>query len=97
MVNSNEKLSDKVSEITMDPEKKKRVEQLFKSLRALDAAIEPFKEQRKDLRESFISNNWLTNDEFSLAKKAFNLWKTKTSLDDLGTFLDAGKAELPGV
>ena len=85
-----------LSQITMDPDKKDRVVKLFESFNELDRCMEPFKEQKKELRSSYIENQWLSNEEFSLAKKAYNLLKNKINIDDVGTFVDAGKEAFPG-
>ena len=55
--------------VTLTEEKKKKIVDLIKSLREIEACIEPYQEQRKELRTSYIDNNWLSNDEFSLVKK----------------------------
>ena len=83
--------------ITITEEKKKRVTDLIKSYRAIDGAIQPFQDQRKDLRTEYIENQWLTNNEISLVKKAYNAVKKKVDLDDLGTFMEIVKKEMPGV
>lgn len=92
MTNTNNALS----QIAMDEQKKERLIKLFESFRQLDYAIEPFKEQKKELRSSYIENQWLTNEEFSLAKKAYNFLKSKVNIDDVATFIEAGKSAFPG-
>ena len=83
--------------IAITEEKKKHVANLIKSYRAIDGAILPYQEQRKDLRKEYIENQWLTNEEISLVKKAYNAVKTKVDLDDLSSFMDIVKKEMPGV
>ena len=83
--------------ITITEEKKKRVTDLIKSYRAIDGAIQPFQDQRKELRTEYIENQWLSNNEISLVKKAYNAVKTKVDLDDLSSFMDIVKSEIPNV
>ena len=83
--------------IAITEEKKKRVTDLIKSYRAIDGAIQPYQDQRKELRTEYIENQWLNNNEISLVKKAYNAVKTKVDLDDLGTFMEIVKKEMPGV
>ncbi len=83
--------------IAITEEKKKRVSDLIKSYRAIDGAIQPYQDQRKELRTEYIQNQWLTNEEISLVKKAYNAVKTKVDLDDLSSFMDIVKKEMPGV
>lgn len=85
-----------MANLTFDPEKTKRIENLIKSLREIDTFIEPFQEQRKDLRKSYVENGWLTKEEFNLAKKAYNAIKNKVDIDDLSTFVEIAKKEMPG-
>ena len=44
--------------ITITEDKKKRVTDLIKSYRAIDGAIQPFQDQRKELRTEYIENQW---------------------------------------
>ena len=83
--------------IAITEEKKKRVLDLIKSYRAIDGAIEPYREQKKELRTEYIQNQWLTNEEISLVKKAYNAVKTKVDIDDLSSFIDIVKQEIPSV
>ena len=83
--------------IAITEEKKKRVADLIKSYKAIASAIQPYQEQRKELRTEYIQNQWLTNEEISLVKKAYNAVKTKVDLDDLSSFMDIVKKEMPGV
>jgi len=83
--------------IEITEEKKKHVTNLIKSYRAIDGAIQPYQDHRKELRTEYIENQWLTNGEISLVKKAYNAVKTKVDLDDLSSFMDIVKKEMPGV
>lgn len=84
-----------LSEISINEEKEERIRNLFKSFRELDACIEPYQEQKKELRSSYVENKWLTNEEFSIAKKAYNALKHKTNLSDVQIFAEIGKSEMP--
>ena len=83
--------------IAITDEKKKHVVNLIKSFKAIDGAILPYHEQRKELRKEYIENQWLSNEEITLVKKAYNAVKTKVDLEDLSSFMDIVKEELPGV
>ena len=83
--------------IAITEEKKKHVTNLIKSYRAIDGVIQPYQDQRKELRTEYIENQWLTNGEISLVKKAYNAVKMKVDLDDLSSFMDIVKKEMPGV
>jgi len=83
--------------VAITEEKKKHILNLIKSFKAIDSAILPYQEQRKDLRREYIENEWLTNEEISLVKKAYNAVKTKVDLEDLSSFMEIVKEEVPSV
>jgi hypothetical protein len=45
--------------------------------------MEPFKDQKRDLRENYDDNGWLTKQEMRMAVKAYRLLKTDTDMDEL--------------
>ena len=55
---------------------------------AIEDAMEPFKEQRKDLRESYNENGWLTKEEMRLAVKAYRLYKSETDMEILADYVN---------
>jgi hypothetical protein len=80
--------------ISITEEKKKHVVRLIKSFKAIDSAILPYQEQRKELRKEYIENDWLTNDEISMVKKAYNAVKNQLDLDDLSSMMEIAKEEI---
>ena len=74
----------------MNEEQKKEhyVVNYLKSLFALEAAIEPYKEQKKDLRKEYMDNNWLTREEIWSAVKAYRLFKKAADMDDLNDMFE---------
>ena len=60
----------------------------IKTFVAIEEAIEPFKEQRKDLRESYSENGWLSKEEMRLAVKAYRLYKSETDMEMLSEYVD---------
>ncbi len=59
------------------------VKNYIRSIAEIDAAMEPFKEQRKDLRKEYIDNEWLTKEEIKAAMKAYALIKQQMDFDEL--------------
>ena len=80
--------------ISITEEKKKHVVRLIKSFKAIDSAILPYQEQRKELRKEYIENDWLTNDEISMVKKAYNAVNNQLDLDDLSSMMEIAKEEI---
>jgi len=68
--------------------KEQYVVSYLKSMIALEEAMDPYKEQKKDLRAEYIDNAWLTKDELWSAVKAFRLYKKAADMDDLNDMFD---------
>ena len=75
-------------EITEEQKKEHYVINYLKSLFALEEAIEPYKEQKKDLRKEYMDNSWLTREEIWSAVKAYRLFKKQADMDDLNDMFD---------
>lgn len=66
-----------------EEEKKRYIREYIRSLNAIELAMEPFKEQKRDLRNEFRENSWLNTDELRAAVKAYRLFKGKYDLDEV--------------
>ena len=64
-------------------EKQKYVKEYIRSLDAIEEAMEPYKEQKRELRSEFRENRWLTTDEIRAAVKAYRLFKGKINIDEV--------------
>tara|TARA_B100000963_G_scaffold303479_1_gene276717 strand:+ start:6221 stop:6520 length:300 start_codon:yes stop_codon:yes gene_type:complete len=53
------------------------------SMKALEEAMEPYKEQKRELKANYVENGWLTKEDISLTVKAYRLLKTDIDLDQL--------------
>jgi len=58
------------------------------SIAALDDAMKPFKEQKTDLRKSYLENGWLSKEEIKTALKAYRLRKDNTDIDQLNEMFE---------
>mgnify|MGYP003628524457 CR=1 FL=1 len=61
----------------------------LKSMLALEEAMEPFKEQKKELRQEYIENGWLSKDEIWSAVKAYRLYLKGADLTEFNEMFDA--------
>ena len=68
--------------------KEQHIINYLKSLFAIEEAIEPYKEQKKDLRVEYVENSWLTRDEIWAAVKAFRLYQKAASMNELNDMFD---------
>jgi hypothetical protein len=60
----------------------------LKSMIAIEQAMEPFKEQKKELRKEYMENGWLTRQDIWSAVKAFRLYEQDADMDDLNDMFE---------
>ncbi len=59
------------------------VKEYIRSLVAIEEAMEPYKEQKRELRAEFRENGWLSTDEIRAAVKAYRLFKDNVNIDEV--------------
>ncbi len=59
------------------------VKEYIRSLVAIEEAMEPYKEQKRELRAEFRENGWLSTDEIRAAVKAYRLFKDNVDIDEV--------------
>ena len=64
-------------------QKKQYVKEYIRSLKAIEDCIEPYQEQKRELRSEFRNNGWLNTDEIRAAVKAYRLFKGKVNIDEV--------------
>jgi hypothetical protein len=64
---------------TSNNQKKQYIKEYIRSLKA----IEPYQEQKRELRSEFRNNGWLNTDEIRAAVKAYRLFKHKVNIDEV--------------
>ena len=64
-------------------ERKRYVKEYIRSLVAIEEAMEPYKEQKRDLRAEYKEKGWLNTDEIRAAVKAYRLFKDSVSIDEV--------------
>jgi|TARA_B110000211_G_scaffold159536_1_gene180624 hypothetical protein len=64
-------------------EKKRYVLEYIRSLVAIEEAIEPYSEQKRELRIEYREQGWLNTDEIRAAVKAYRLFKGKVNIEDV--------------
>jgi len=71
-----EKLADEKS-------KEEHMADYLESMKALEEAMEPYKEQKRELKAEYVEEGWLTKQDISLAVKAYRLAKSDTDMSEL--------------
>ena len=67
---------------TSHSEKERYVLEYIRSLNAIEECMEPYKEQKRELRKEFRSNGWLSTDEIRTAVKAYLFMKSELNVDE---------------
>tara|TARA_B100001250_G_scaffold342274_1_gene310522 strand:+ start:512 stop:763 length:252 start_codon:yes stop_codon:yes gene_type:complete len=68
---------------TTHEQKQQYVKEYIRSLAAIEDCIEPYQEQKRELRSEFRNNGWLNTDEIRAAVKAYRLFKGKVNIDEV--------------
>lgn len=68
---------------TTNDQKQQYVKEYIRSLAAIEECIEPYQEQKRELRSEFRNNGWLNTDEIRAAVKAYRLYKGKVNIDEV--------------
>ena len=65
--------------------KEEHISDYIESLKAIEDAMEPYKEHKRDLRKNYVQNGWLTGDELRQAVRAYRMLAKD---DDINQFTD---------
>ena len=57
--------------------KEQKMIEYVRSLATIEEAMEPYKEQKRELKAEFKEQGWLTGDEISMTVKAYRMMKTE--------------------
>ena len=68
--------------------KEEYVVNYLKSMIAIEEAMEPYKEQKKELRKEYMDSGWLTRQDIWSAVKALRLYEQDADMDDLNDMFD---------
>ena len=64
-------------------EKAEKMIEYIRSLKTIEEAMEPYKEQKRELRTEYREQGWLNTDEIRAAVKAYRLFKGKIDIDEV--------------
>ena len=83
---------DTKEEVTLS--KEEHIKNYLKDLAETEEAMEPFKEHKRDVRKSYIENEWLSKDDIWAAVKAYRMVKGDKDIDALVEAYDQVKKML---
>ena len=72
-------------------EKAEKMIEYIRSLNTIEEAIEPYKEQKRELRKEYKEQEWLTKDEISMAVKAYRMMKSEVDIDQFVSVYESVK------
>ena len=55
----------------------------IKSIKALEDAMEPYKEQKRELKADYVDSGWLTKEDISMTTRAYRLLKNDVDIEAL--------------
>ena len=67
----------------IDKEKDDHMVDYIQSMKAIEDAMEPYKEQKRELKSEYIENGWLNKEDISLTVKAYRLLKDEVDISAL--------------
>ena len=71
-----------------EQEKAKYIDSYIKSDAAIEEAIEPYKDQKRDLRSEYDEQGWLSKDEQKMAVRAWRMVQKEECIHELTDYFD---------
>ncbi len=70
-------------------EKTEKMIEYIRSLNTIEEAMEPYEEQKRELRKEFKEQEWLSKEEISMAVKAYRMMKSEVDVEQLVKVYDS--------
>ena len=70
-------------------EKTEKMIEYIRNLNTTEEAMEPYKEQKRELRKEFKEQEWLSKEEISMAVKAYRMMKSEVDVEQLVKVYDS--------
>jgi hypothetical protein len=74
-----------VQDLRETKSKEEHISDYIESLKAIEEAMEPYKEQKRELKKEYLEKKWLSKEDISLSVRALRLLKDKV---DIGALID---------
>ena len=89
MTEQTNKILELADSLNGDKDKETHMKEYVTSIKALEDAMEPFKEQKRELRKEYDDNGWLNKDEQRMVVRAYRLLKDDVDIGELIDMYDA--------
>jgi hypothetical protein len=70
-------------------EKTEKMIEYIRSLNTIEEAMEPYKEQKRELRKEFKEQGWLSAEEISMTVKAYRMMKSEVDIEQFVKVYDS--------
>lgn len=81
-------MSYSVDNVTDKPKSKEEyIKDFVRAVAAVEQAMQPFKDQKTDLKKNYVENGWLSKEEMKYVSKAYNF--AKRGDFDIDKFVEA--------
>ena len=70
-------------------EKTEKMIEYIRNLNTIEEAMEPYKEQKRELRREYKEQEWLSKEEISMAVKAYRMMKSEVDVEQLVKVYDS--------
>jgi|TARA_Y100000593_G_C4031786_1_gene200839 Zn-dependent M32 family carboxypeptidase len=67
---------------------KEYIVEYIKALKAVEDEMEPYKEHKRDLRNNYVKNGWLTKEEMRQAVRAYRMLKKGDDFNQFNEFFE---------
>ena len=78
-------------------QKTEKMVEYIRSLKTLEDAMEPYKEQKRELREEFKRQGWLTKDEMRQAVRAYRMLEKGDDINQFSEYFNKLNNNITGV
>ena len=89
MTEQTNRIVELADSLNVDKDKETHMKEYITSIKALEDAMEPYKEQKRELRKEYDDNGWLNKDEQRMVVRAYRLLKDDIDIGELIDMYDA--------
>mgnify|MGYP003347742566 FL=1 len=81
-------MSYSVDNVTDKPKsREEHIKDFVRAIAAVEQAMQPFKDQKTDLKKNYVENGWLSKEDMKYVSKAYNF--AKRGDFDIDKFVEA--------
>ena len=86
-----------MSDEEKEPTKQEYAVEYIKALRGIEEEMEPLQDHKRDLRNNYVHNGWLTRDEMRQVVRAYRMLRKGDDINEFKTYFDKLNTNILGV